>query len=182
MAKLTPLLSLAGAAAAAAFLAGSGSTAAPQPTAPEKAALEQHATDVQAAARARAAFATKPADPALERPAPQVPGRPPTGLVELPSPFPAGEYLLGATAWQELSGDARVSVYAGEVEPAGSAVVLVVATDRDSGAARTVSAYTAPGAAGPLDLVTTDGHLLKLRDAAGRTVAFDLATRRFLAN
>ena len=67
---------------------------------------------VFAAAAVLAGVGTTASEPRVTPVKPTL-GQPPTGLIELPSPFPAREYLLGPIGWQELTDGGRLTVYAG---------------------------------------------------------------------
>jgi type IV secretory pathway VirB10-like protein len=180
VAQLRRLAGIALAAAALTALpAGAASTAGAPSVSPEKSALEDHVQQVEAAGRAREAFAPKPVDPSLARPAPAAPGPPPTGVVELPSPFPTREYVLGATGWQQLASGRRLTVYAGASGTDHALGVVVVVTTEAATENRTVATYPASGSRGPLTLVGARGDVVLLRDADARPVAFDVSTRRY---
>jgi hypothetical protein len=172
---LTTLLALTG---LTLLVSGGASTAGPG-LPPEKEALEQHAALVQALGKAQAALVPKPNDPAAKRLAPHPAERPPSGLVELPSPFPAREYLLAATGWQELMGDRRLTVYAGSLATDRRQGILVAATTGPGADERIVAVYPESTKNGPVEIVAARGRTLTLRDSAGETSTFDLTTRRF---
>ena len=164
-------------AGAGALLAGGGVTAPGQGPSPEKAALEAHAAAVHAFARAQEVLTVKPSDPAASRPQALRLEPPPEGILELPSPFPAHEYLLQPTGWQRVSGSRRLTVYAGALgTERDRGVLLVVTTAADD---RTVAAYPAPFRNGALRLVAAKGDVLAFRDETGATLSFDVSARRY---
>src|SRR5207302_7589222 len=107
-----------------------------------------------------------------ERPAPLPPERVPTGLLELPSPFPAQQYLLGATGWQQDAGGDRLTVYVGALGSDRRQGVLVVVTTSAAMDERTVEIYRAPVRGGSLRLVAAQDGVLVLRDEGGRELSF----------
>ncbi len=181
MAQLTRLVWISAViAGAGALLAGGGVTAPGQGLPAEKAALEAHAAAVQAFARAQEVLTVKPADPAAARPRALRPEPSPEGIVELPSPFPAREYLLQPTGWQQIAGSRRLTVYAGALgTERDRGVLLVVTTALPAADERTVASYPAPSRNGSLQLVAARGDVLALRDETGRTVSFDVSARRY---
>jgi len=165
-------------AGAGTLLAGGGGTAPGQGPFAEKAALEAHAAAVQAFARAQGFLTAKPTDPAAVRPRALRPEPSPEGIVELPSPFPAHEYLLQPTGWQQGTGSRRLTVYPGALgTERDRGVLLVVTTTADE---RDVESYPAPFRNGALQLVAATGDVLTLRDETGRTLSFDVSARRFM--
>lgn len=161
---------------------------------PEKALLEQNAARVQAEARAEAAGRAKPSDRFAGRPRPQLNGQPPTGVVELSSPFRAEEYTLRSVGWQTVVGGERVTLYAGSLgsDPAQGVVVVTTASlpvanrpadlrnEVDPTERFAAQAFPAPARDGALEVRSAHGMRVELTSQSGARLAFDVATRKYV--
>jgi hypothetical protein len=165
----------------AATIAGGAATATDPGASTEKTALAQRTAAVRQAARAQEAAHPKPVDPAVTRPRSVPDGPPPTGLVELPSPFAAREYVLGAIGWQSVSGDRRLTAYAGRLgDEEAQGVIVIVTTSIPANERQAADVYPAPANGGALRIVGARRGMLLLRDERGETLSFDVSARRFL--
>lgn len=190
MAKLTTRILLACAAGAAAVAAPLvwAATRDEEPLPPEKAALEARIAQDRAEGLARAR--PKPADPSVERPAPERDPAPPTGVIEeISPPVPASRYLL-ENGWQDLLGSDLVSVYAGAStdDPAqGVVLVLTMAWEhaRNAPVADTgqlaLTAYPTPSREGSVRVTGARGPLLLLQAASGARFTFNVASRTYVS-
>jgi hypothetical protein len=160
----------------------------------EKASLEQHAAQVQAEARASAAARGKPDDPLAHRPPAQSNGRPPTGVLELSSPFRPDQYLLGSVGWQSVDQGERTTLYAGSLGSDHSQGVVLVTTaslppasrapnlrdELDGSESFVTKAFVAPSRRGSLEVRSARGDRVLLASPDGATVVFDVSARRFV--
>jgi hypothetical protein len=135
----------------------------------------------------------KPRDPVSRRPVAEPPAPPPSGLVELPSPFPASRFLLDPIGWQDVGAADRVTAYAGSLGTDHEQGVVVVVraslpkrhdvpdlereTDPDD--RYEYRSYATPAKAGPVRISAARGYRLTLRAADGTELVFDVAARRY---